>query len=194
MEGVHANDEDSSTHLREERLEKSAGKRAQSVGADGLLSPCRCSLSATRVRQEHTGPSVADNCPRLQLPSSAHLAGAEMPHVVGASARVVDHEGLTIDELAGNVATKSDDISVAHVKVAKPTSEPWLTLHYKEWISVLKGKMVLLHGAGGKLKLEVKEGETVFIDKGERFRPTFPKAGTECTLQSRTRTLNHGLT
>ena len=107
-----------------------------------------------------------------------------MPHIVGASARVVDHEGLTIDELAGNVATRSDDISIAHVKVAAPTAEPWLTLHYKEWISVLKGKMVLLHGAGGKL--EVKEGETVFIEKGERFRPTFPLGGTECTLQSRT--------
>ena len=53
-----------------------------------------------------------------------------MPHIVGASQRVVDHEGLTIDELAGNVATSSDRISIALVKVANASSEPWLTLDY----------------------------------------------------------------
>ena len=37
--------------------------------------------------------------------------------------------------------------------------------------------MVLLHGGGDPI--EVKAGETVFIAKGERFRPTFPEGGTE---------------
>lgn len=100
-----------------------------------------------------------------------------MPLIVGASARVVDHEGLTIDELAGNVATSNDRISIAHVKIANPSSEPWLTLDYDEWMCMLKGRMVLLHGDG--LELEVKAGQTVFIAKGERFRPTFPEGGTE---------------
>ena len=50
-----------------------------------------------------------------------------MPKVVGRSTNVVDHEGLTIDELAGNVATSNDRISIAHVKVANPSSEPWLS-------------------------------------------------------------------
>ena len=100
-----------------------------------------------------------------------------MPKVVGGSVRVVDFEGLTIDELTGNVATSEDRISIAHVKVAKPTSEPWLTLQYDEWMCVLKGRMVLLHGEGQEL--EVKAGQTVFIAKGERFRPTFPEGGTE---------------
>ena len=31
-----------------------------------------------------------------------------MPKIVGGSQTVVDHEGLTIDELAGNVATQND--------------------------------------------------------------------------------------
>lgn len=101
-----------------------------------------------------------------------------MPKIVGASARVVDFEGLTIDELAGNVATKSDRISIAHVKVANATSEPWLTLQYDEWMCVLKGRMVLLYEDGEKT-MEVKAGETVMISAGERFKPTFPDAGTE---------------
>lgn len=100
-----------------------------------------------------------------------------MPRVVGGSQRVVDHEGLTIDELAGNVATNSDRISIALVKVANPSSEPWLTLDYDEWMCVLKGRMVLLYGEGKEM--EVKAGETVFIERGERFRPTFPDSGTE---------------
>lgn len=101
-----------------------------------------------------------------------------MPQIVGNSTRVVDFEGLTIDELVGNVASKEDRISIAHVQVANPTSEPWLTLQYDEWMCVTKGRMVLLHGDGPS-ELEVKAGETVFIAKGERFRPTFPDSGTE---------------
>eukprot|EP00435_Cladocopium_sp_Y103_P044585 s696_g12.t1 len=69
-----------------------------------------------------------------------------MVEVVGKSVRVVDTGLLSIDELAGNVATQNDRISIALVKVSEPTSEPWLTLHYDEWMCVLKGRMVLLHG------------------------------------------------
>ena len=102
-----------------------------------------------------------------------------MPRIVGGSARVVDFEGLTIDELAGNVATNEDRISIALVKVAEPSSEPWLTLDYDEWMCVIKGRMVLLHDGEGDEQTEVSAGQTVFIARGERFRPTFPEAGTE---------------
>jgi len=100
-----------------------------------------------------------------------------MPKIIGGKQTVVDFEGLTIDELAGNVATKDDRISIALVKVSEPSSEPWLTLDYDEWMCVLKGRMVILINGGGEL--EVKAGETVYIAKGERFRPTFPEGGTE---------------
>ena len=101
-----------------------------------------------------------------------------MPKIVGGSERVVDFEGLTIDELAGNVATKEDRISIALVKVKQPSSEPWLTLDYDEWMCVLKGRMVLLSEDGAK-EMEVAAGQTVFIARGERFRPTFPDGDTE---------------
>ena len=102
-----------------------------------------------------------------------------MPKILGDAARVVDDgHGLTIDELAGNVATKEDTISIAMVKIAAPTAEPWLTLAYDEWMCVLKGRVVLKFD-DGKSELEVKGGQTVFIAKGERFKPEFPDAGTE---------------
>lgn len=56
-----------------------------------------------------------------------------MPTILGGAARVVDDgHGLTIDEYAGNVSTNDDRISIAHVKIASATSEPWLTLDYDE--------------------------------------------------------------
>mmetsp|Transcript_100343 Transcript_100343/g.323847 ORF Transcript_100343/g.323847 Transcript_100343/m.323847 type:complete len:420 (+) Transcript_100343:87-1346(+) len=100
-----------------------------------------------------------------------------MPCILGSSVRVVETGELCIEELAGNVATKCDRISIALVKVDAPTSEPWLTLHYDEWMCVLKGRMVLHFGEGKTL--EVAAGQTVFIEAGERFQPVFPEAGTE---------------
>eukprot|EP00440_Ansanella_granifera_P004300 gb/GFBE01004662.1/.p1 GENE.gb/GFBE01004662.1/~~gb/GFBE01004662.1/.p1 ORF type:complete len:420 (+),score=87.31 gb/GFBE01004662.1/:1-1260(+) len=100
-----------------------------------------------------------------------------MPRLVGGAERVVDTGLLSIDELAGNVATKEDRISIARVKITEPTSEPWLTLLYDEWMCVLKGRMVLHYGDGQTL--EVPAGKTVFIEKGERFRPVFPEGQTE---------------
>ena len=95
-----------------------------------------------------------------------------MPKIIGKAEVVVDDgEGLTIKELVGNVATKEDRISIAHVNVTNPASEPWLTLHYDEYICVLKGKILLQHANG---ELEVNAGDSVFIEKGERFRPIFP--------------------
>jgi len=100
-----------------------------------------------------------------------------MPKIIGTSQVVVDDgAGLTIKELVGNVATKDDKISIAHVNVTNPASEPWLTLHYDEYICVLKGKIILQHSSG---ELEVNAGDAVFIEKGERFRPIFPVGGTE---------------
>jgi len=100
-----------------------------------------------------------------------------MPKIIGNSKVVVDDgAGLTINELVGNVATNEDRISIAHVKVANPASEPWLTLHYDEYICVLSGKIILQHSNG---ELEVNAGDSVFIEKGERFRPIFPVGGTE---------------
>lgn len=101
-----------------------------------------------------------------------------MQTVVVATAAVPAAVALTVaQQLVVTVHFVDDILSIARVVVNKPTSEPWLTLHYDEWICILKGKMVILYGDG--LILEVKEGESCFISKGERFRPTFPDGNTE---------------
>lgn len=101
-----------------------------------------------------------------------------MPKITGSSQTVVEIHGLKIDELAGNVATSEDVLSIAYVTVSEPTAEPWLTLDYDEWLCVRKGKMVLHFGNDGET-VEVSAGETCFVAKGERFRPVFPVAPTE---------------
>ena len=104
-----------------------------------------------------------------------------MPKIIGKSQRVVEVEGvLSIDEYVGNVGSNSDEISIAVVKVSQPSSEPWLTLQYDEWMVVLKEYLEIHYVVEEKIKImTVQEGETVFILKGERFRPVFPKAGAE---------------
>jgi hypothetical protein len=47
--------------------------------------------------------------------------------VCGQHTRVVDIEGFTIDELAGNVASKDDTLSIALVNARRGTSEPWVS-------------------------------------------------------------------
>ncbi|GAX23315.1 hypothetical protein FisN_27Lu129 [Fistulifera solaris] len=102
-----------------------------------------------------------------------------MPKIIGKSQRVVDVEGiLSIDEYVGNVGSHSDDISIAVVQVQQPSSEPWLTLQYDEWMVVLKEHLEIHYQADNEIQImTVSEGETVFIPKGERFRPVFPQSG-----------------
>jgi uncharacterized protein (DUF952 family)/mannose-6-phosphate isomerase-like protein (cupin superfamily) len=100
-----------------------------------------------------------------------------MPKIIGKSVTVVEVGGLCIDELAGNVSTGDDTMSIARVIVSEPAAEPWLTLEYDEWICVIKGKIELHYG--DCQILVVKAGETCLISKGERFRPVFPVGGTE---------------
>lgn len=102
-----------------------------------------------------------------------------MPKIVGKSTTVVQAGGLRIDELAGNVASHEDTLSVARVTVSEPASEPWLTLDYDEWLCVLKGSIEMHYGNNGEQVLTVQTGETCFVAKGERFRPVFPEGGTE---------------
>ena len=61
---------------------------------------------------------------------------------------------------SGNVASKEDRISIAFVEAKKGTAEPYLTLHYDEWICIKKGK-ILFENDGGNVTANA--GDTVFI-------------------------------
>jgi uncharacterized protein (DUF952 family) len=105
-----------------------------------------------------------------------------MPKIIGKATRVVETGELSIDEYAGNVGTKDDTMSLAVVKVTAPSSEPWLTLDYDEWLAILKGKTEFYFidpTTGEEEKITAVAGDTVFVAKGERFRPVFPEGNTE---------------
>ena len=96
--------------------------------------------------------------------------------VVGKATNVVKTDSFAIDECAGNVATKDDRMSLARVWVSQPGQEPWLTLGYDEWIYCCSGRLVF--GLTDGSTVELKAGETALVDKGTRFQPRFPEAGT----------------
>lgn len=97
--------------------------------------------------------------------------------VCGTHTKVVEIPDLTILEMAGNVASNDDTISIALVHAKKGTSEPWLTLHYDEWICILEGHAVFLQQ--DLPNIEAKTGQTVKINSGTRFKPTFPTCDTQ---------------
>eukprot|EP00804_Cyclotella_cryptica_P028175 CCRYP_011036-RA/>CCRYP_011036-RA protein AED:0.00 eAED:0.00 QI:87/-1/1/1/-1/1/1/421/307 len=114
--------------------------------------------------------------------SSPTLTMASPIRMIGESIKVVDHDGITIQECVGNAATSVDELSLALVKVARPTSEPWLTIQYDEYIHVTEG-CVELHYFDAEKKesshLSVYAGQTALIEKGTRFQPRFPVGSTK---------------
>ena len=81
-----------------------------------------------------------------------------------------------IEELVGNVATREDGLSIAFVRARAGAAEPWLTLHYDEWIAVQTGSIRIEQQ--GQPDLTVGAGQTVKISSGTRFRPSFPEDTT----------------
>ena len=60
--------------------------------------------------------------------------------------------------------------------MSQPGQEPWLTLGYDEWIYCCSGRLIF--GLPDGSTVELKAGETALVDKGTRFQPRFPEAGT----------------
>jgi len=100
-----------------------------------------------------------------------------MPKLIGNVVRVVEVGGFSIDEYVGQAGSSTDAVSIAVVKAAEPTSEPWLTMQYEEYLLVIKGAVEIHHGDGEVVK--ARAGQTIYIEKGVRFRPFFTEPGTE---------------
>ena len=100
--------------------------------------------------------------------------------IVGKLTRVVDAEKITIDELAGNVASNDDRISIALVNAKADSAEPWLIHHYDQWICVQEGELKIEWENNGELTtVMIPSGEAVFIQSGTKFRPSFPNVDTK---------------
>jgi uncharacterized protein (DUF952 family)/mannose-6-phosphate isomerase-like protein (cupin superfamily) len=106
-----------------------------------------------------------------------------MLKIVGKRASVVDHNGLKVDELIGNVSTSQDALTLAHVHRLHPTNtESWVTIQYDEWFCCVQGSFELhqqsSHGDtsasdSATTVTTIQAGQTCFIPKGARFRPVF---------------------
>ena len=99
--------------------------------------------------------------------------------IVGKKENVVATDHFSIDECIGNVATKCDVLSLAIVTITEPTSEPWITIDYDEYMYVTDGFIEInLEEDGVKSMTKVVAGQTVFIEKGTRMQVVFPSGNT----------------
>jgi len=98
-----------------------------------------------------------------------------MPKVVSNLFQIDNPLGLSINEYLGS--SVEDRVSVAVMKVNQPTHMPFMENEYEEWISVLKGKIIVMDGEGKYF--EAIAGQTVYVAFKEKFRTIYQEIGTE---------------
>ena len=76
-----------------------------------------------------------------------------------------------IDEVIGRVNSKTDVVSVAHMRSPSGWVEPGQTPQFDEYTYVLKGALQVKHKAGA---IEVRAGQAVITRKGEWVQYSTP--------------------
>ena len=112
----------STFHTGHESWHCTTGRVSQTSEERGQARPRGEVLRESDVNNESTSRPRADGCSSSISSCQARSTQASLIckmasiSIVGTSSRVVDAPGLTIDELAGNIASNEDRISIAHVK------------------------------------------------------------------------------
>ena len=101
-----------------------------------------------------------------------------MPTLIEAPTRIEAAGTLPklIDEYVGRVNTKTEGVSIAHMRSPAGWLEPGQKPEFDEYTLVLKGKLVVESKTG---RLEVKAGQAVFTPRGEWIRYSTPDEATE---------------
>ena len=76
-----------------------------------------------------------------------------------------------IDEVVGRVNSKTDAVSIAHMRSPSGWVEPGQTPQFDEYTYVLKGALHVKHKGG---VIEVRAGQTVITRKGEWVQYSTP--------------------
>ena len=76
-----------------------------------------------------------------------------------------------IEEYFGHVNSKTQSVSIAHMKSPSGWTEPGQTPEFDEYTVVLKG---VLHVKSKKETLEVKTGQAVLVSRGEWVQYSSP--------------------
>lgn len=79
-----------------------------------------------------------------------------------------------IDEFVGRVNSKTEGVSVAHMRSPEGWVEPGQTPEFDEFTIVLKGMVRVTHKSG---TMDVHPGQAVIAHKGEWVRYATPEAG-----------------
>jgi ethanolamine utilization protein EutQ len=79
-----------------------------------------------------------------------------------------------IDEYIGRVNSKTDGVSVAHMRSPQGWEEPGQTPEFDEFTLVLKGTLRVRHKSG---QLDVTAGQAVIVHGGEWIRYSTPAEG-----------------
>ena len=95
-----------------------------------------------------------------------------MPQLVESPVRVPVPGGKLIDEYVGRASTRSEGVSVAHMRSPAGWEEPAQRPEFDEVTLVLAGAVHVEHDGG---VLEVGAGQAVLTRAGERVRYTTPQ-------------------
>jgi len=79
-----------------------------------------------------------------------------------------------IDEYIGRVNSRSEDVSIAHMRSPGGWQEPGQTPEFDEFTVVLRGMLRVEHSAGA---LEVRAGQAIIVHHGEWIRYSTPEEG-----------------
>jgi quercetin dioxygenase-like cupin family protein len=98
-----------------------------------------------------------------------------MPTLIPSPTRITaaGNKPKLIDEYVGRVNSKTDQISLAHMRSPAGWQEPGQTPEFDEYTLVLKGVLRVEHGQG---YLDVSAGQAVIAHRGEWIRYATPNA------------------
>ena len=96
-----------------------------------------------------------------------------MPTLVAKPMRITaaGNKPKLIDEYIGRVNSKTDEVSVAHMRSPGGWLEPGQTPEFEEFTVVLKGMLRVTHKGGS---LDVQAGQAVITHKGEWVQYSTP--------------------
>jgi len=98
-----------------------------------------------------------------------------MPTLISGPSRIVaaGNKPKLIDEYIGRVNSKSEGVSVAHMRSPGGWQEPGQTPEFDEYTLVLRGILRVEHHGG---MMDVPAGQAVLAAKGEWVRYSTPEA------------------
>ncbi|GAB5535595.1 MAG: hypothetical protein Rubg2KO_18440 [Rubricoccaceae bacterium] len=100
-----------------------------------------------------------------------------MPRHISDPTPIPGPGGKTIEEFVGRVNSGTRSLSVAHMIAPGGWEEPAQTPQFDEVTIVLRGTMRVEHADG---HMDIRTGETVLCEAGERVRYSNPSPDAEC--------------